>query len=167
VDTIADIDIPLLSASSIEELLSFSKEIDEDNGFILVDLGTENLELLEVLNENNQALVITILAPNAGCMALLPEAFDKTHCYILNAVEPRYDFQRAAAQFVQDMAEDNLIGTIRRDEALNEALGKLERLNIYAPASAALNDFDSIAQQILLMLGRQTMVKPKASAHVS
>ncbi|MFT8735899.1 MAG: cellulose synthase operon protein YhjQ/BcsQ [Zymomonas mobilis] len=146
-------DIPFLSSDNIEELYNASKEFEEDGGIVIADIGTEIAH--HTIPEEN-ILNISIISPNAGCMALFPEAFDKKHYYIINNENERYNFSRAASQFVQDMVQDNLIGIIRQDEAVNEALGKLQPLNLYQPESAALKDFNHCAHQLLRMIGINT-----------
>lgn len=154
-------EIPFLSVETMDELYQASQDF---SGITLADLGTE-IPKSSIAQEN--ILHISILSPNAGCMALFPEAFDKQHYYIINNENDRYNFPRAASQFVQDMVQDNLIGIIRQDEAVNEALGKLQPLHLYAPTSVALKDFDNCAHQLLRMIEMKVSHYAEVSADAS
>ncbi|MFT8451036.1 MAG: cellulose synthase operon protein YhjQ/BcsQ [Zymomonas mobilis] len=154
-------EIPFLSVETMDELYQASQNF---SGITLADLGT-GIPKSSIAQEN--ILHIPILSPNAGCMALFPEAFDKQHYYIINNENDRYNFPRAASQFVQDMVQDNLIGIIRQDEAVNEALGKLQPLHLYAPTSVALKDFDNCAHQLLRMIEMNISRHAEVSADAS
>lgn len=157
-------DIPFLSVDTMEELYKASEDFSEDGGITIADIGTE-ISKHSSFQENT--LSISVLSPNAGCMALFPEAFDKKHYYIINNENDRYNFPRAASQFVQDMAQDNLIGIIRQDESVNEALGKLQPLHLYAPACASLKDFDNCTYQLLRMIEMDTSRQAEGAADAS
>lgn len=68
--------------------------------------------------------------------------------FILNQLDDTHRFSRHAHIFLRELLGDALIGTVRRDEAVNEAAAMFEPISKYAPASAALSDMRAVAKAI-------------------
>jgi len=70
--------------------------------------------------------------------------------FILNQIDDTHRFSRHAHVFVRELLGEALIGTVRRDEAVNEAAAMFDPISKYAPASAALADMRQVAKAIAL-----------------
>lgn len=68
--------------------------------------------------------------------------------FILNQLDDTHRFSRHAHIFLRELLGERLIGTIRRDEAVNEAAAMFEPINKYAAASAALADIREVARAV-------------------
>jgi len=68
--------------------------------------------------------------------------------FILNQLDDTHRFARHTHMFLRELLGERLIGTIRRDEAVNEAAAMFEPIGKYAPASAALSDVAIVARSI-------------------
>ncbi|WP_150291966.1 cellulose synthase operon protein YhjQ/BcsQ [Sphingobium estronivorans] len=68
--------------------------------------------------------------------------------FVLNQLDDTHRFSRHTHIFLRELLGDRLIGTIRRDEAVNEAAAMFEPIGKYAPASAALSDVAQVAKRI-------------------
>ena len=73
--------------------------------------------------------------------------------YILNQLDDTHRFSRHTHIFLRELVGDQLVGTVRRDEAVNEAAAMFEPISKYAPASAALADIRTVAEGIEAMIG--------------
>lgn len=76
--------------------------------------------------------------------------------FILNQLDDTHRFSRHTHIFLRELLADRLIGTIRRDEAVNEAAAMFEPIGKYAPASAALSDIAHAAKRIEARAGLET-----------
>lgn len=68
--------------------------------------------------------------------------------FILNQLDDTHRFSRHTHIFLRELLGEQLIGAVRRDEAINEATAMFEPINKYAPASAALADIRDVASAI-------------------
>lgn len=68
--------------------------------------------------------------------------------FILNQLDDTHRFSRHTHIFLRELLGERLIGTIRRDEAVNEAAAMFEPIGKYAPASAALGDIAQVTKSI-------------------
>ena len=59
---------------------------------------------------------------------------------MLNHLDDTHRLSRHTHIFLRELFGSKLLGTIRRDEAVNEASAMFEPLARFAPASVALND---------------------------
>ena len=76
--------------------------------------------------------------------------------FILNQVDERRRLARDTTRFMGATIGDRLIGSIRRDEAVSEALAMMEPIAKYAPTSAAAADIVRVVDTIshLVSIGR-------------
>ena len=125
----------------------------EPEQVLIVDLASGDREMLRLLAP--RAIVrLCVVAPDPATLATLPQALgedlmDADHpLFVLNRLDDRARIERDVAALVRNLMGDRLIGTIRRDEAVREATGMMETLDRYAPASAALADFEALADRI-------------------
>jgi cellulose synthase operon protein YhjQ len=103
-------------------------------------------------------LHLCVLTTDAAAMAILPQlALSRPlmagggaqhSLYLLNQVDERRRLGRDAAKFLQRMVGERLIGSVRRDEAVNEALAMMEPITKFAPTSAATADFIRLGDTI-------------------
>ncbi len=95
------------------------------------------------------------LTPGPGSLAVLPLVdpetatvmLDKT-LFVLNHLDDRIRLSRNTRKFLNELFGDRIVGTVRRDEAVNEALATFEPLARYAPSSAALTDLAALGNRI-------------------
>lgn len=76
--------------------------------------------------------------------------------YLLNQVDHRRPVSESALAFVRHLAGDNLLGHVRRDEAVSEALAHMTPLRDHAPASAAWRDVETLAESLEQRLNQLT-----------
>ncbi|MFC0686625.1 cellulose synthase operon protein YhjQ/BcsQ [Novosphingobium clariflavum] len=89
-------------------------------------------------------------------LALLPQMFDEAGtdglsrtAFVINALDETRRLSRHGAAFVRELAGQRLVGRIRSDEAVPEAMAMLQPLSRYAPASAALSDVRAISGKLV------------------
>ncbi len=131
-----------------------------DPGHIwIVDVASEDRQLLELLMPRC-VLHICPLLPTAASLATLNRLsetapamkLDRT-VFVLNQLDDRQKLSRHSHSFVRDLFGDQLLATIRRDEAVNEALARFELISKYAPPSAALQDLRLFADAVEERIG--------------
>jgi len=131
-----------------------------DSGHVwIVDVASEDRHLLELLTPRC-ALHICPLLPTAASLATLNRLsetapamkLDRT-VFVLNQLDDRQKLSRHSHSFVRDLFGDQLLATIRRDEAVNEALARFELISKYAPTSAALQDLRLFADAVEERIG--------------
>jgi hypothetical protein len=91
---------------------------------------------------------LNLCAINAApdCASLLPgllaadDAAGVTRLFVINAFEPLRPLARHCEAMLRAMLGERLVGSIRRDAAVDEAQAMLMPLRWFAPASAALAD---------------------------
>ncbi len=117
-----------------------------DGRVIVADVAAGDNATRDALMKH-AAILVHVLAADAGSLAVLPQAMDvggrKPFC-VLNLIDERRALATDAVSFVRTVFGANLIGAIRRDEAVNEALGRLTEI---APGSAA-RDFEALGARI-------------------
>jgi cellulose biosynthesis protein BcsQ len=118
---------------------------------LIVDLASGDRTMFDLLLPL-AAQRLCVLAPEPAALAVLPQAFAEVPgrrsdppLFILNRVDDRSRLARDISHQFKGLLRERLIGIVRRDEAVNEAVAMMEPLGHYAPASAALADFKSIA----------------------
>lgn len=120
---------------------------------------TPALEALDHLAD----LHVAVLLSDATSLALLPQVthaggfFHKKPLLILNQVDSRRRLNRDVAAFIRHRAEDSLLGVVRDDESLAEAVAQQESILDYAPHAGAVQDILAISQRLseVLFGGRQ------------
>ncbi|SFF91896.1 Cellulose biosynthesis protein BcsQ [Novosphingobium sp. CF614] len=85
-------------------------------------------------------------------LALLPAMFGEAGeaglartAFVVNALDETRRLSRHGAAFIRELTGPRLIGRVRLDEAVPEAIAMLQPLARYAPASAALADVRLVA----------------------
>jgi len=142
-----------------EKLLADDDLSVRSNRLYIADVASEDRELLAMLLRHC-ALHICTLTPTADALATLPRlsdgkpvvALDRT-VFVLNKLDDRHRLSRHTESFMRDAFGEQLIGRVRRDEAVNEALARFEPLSRYAPNSAALPDLARFACAVERRLG--------------
>jgi cellulose biosynthesis protein BcsQ len=120
----------------------------------VADVASADHDLKDLLMPHAQLQICTLL-PHPVSLAALAKVQEGTPTvelsrtvYALNKVDDTHRFSRHTHIFLRELLGDRLIGTIRRDEAVNEAAAMFEPIGKYAPASAALADIVHIAHCI-------------------
>lgn len=143
----------------VSEIVASITAHNREDSVVIVDVASADRQLLGVLLADAD-LRICVLTPDPGALAALPLVFGGTRetqadrtVFLLNRSDDRLRLGRDIAAMLRGLLGDRLLGTIRRDEAVNEALAMMETLGSYAPASAALADFAKITD---LLVKRET-----------
>lgn len=91
------------------------------------------------------------LDPHPDTLALLPQVFEEAGseglqrtAFVINRLDDTRRLSRHNAAFIRELAGSRLIGRIRLDESVREAIAMLQPLAKYSPASAALGDVQRI-----------------------
>lgn len=112
---------------------------------VIVDVAAGDRDTRNLLTAAAD-LVLCVLAPDAGSLAVLPQAIQSQTPYcILNLVDERRAFATDAVTLLGATFGPKLLGAIHRDEAVNEALALLTEI---APGSTADSDFNALATRI-------------------
>lgn len=130
---------------------------------------TPALEALEGLAD----LRIAVLLSDATSLALLPQAIAAGRFFrhppsaerplqlILNQINVKRRLSRDIAAFVQQRTHGLLLGTVRQDEALAEAVAEQDNIFGYAPHSGAAQDIMAIAKRLnQSLIERSAIVAP-------
>jgi len=126
----------------------------EPEQVLIVDIASSDREMLRLLAPR-ATIRLCVVAPDPATLATLPQALSEDipapelPFFVLNRLDDRARIERDVAALLRDLMGERLIGTIRRDEAVREAAGMMETLDRYAPASAALADFEALADHIV------------------
>lgn len=149
-------------AAQAQSLLSTLKDVGllepSDDHVLVLDIPASNLQLAGELTAVAD-LHLCPLSATPDCLALLPEIFDglerhraeRTAFVFVNIDETRR-LARNAAGFARELLGPRLIGRIRHDESVPEAMAMLQVLSRYAPASAALADARALAETVAARL---------------
>lgn len=147
---------PSLPAERAAELLL---ERSEDGRISIVDLGIGRPGWRERLLPH-AAIEICPIVPSPVALAALTRvdsghsvmSLDRT-VFVLNQLDDRRRLSNDIHKLVRTLLGDQLLGIVRRDEAVNEALAAMKPLSVFAPASAALKDVDRLADALLARIG--------------
>jgi cellulose biosynthesis protein BcsQ len=126
---------------------------------VIVDIASADEDTWRML-QPHAALSLCVLAADAGSVAVLPRALalapadDKQLLFVVNQIDLRGRFNSDAAKLFERALGHRLVATIRRDEAVNEALASLEPLNVFAPKSAAASDIQDLSEVLSSILPR-------------
>ncbi|WHO37290.1 cellulose synthase operon protein YhjQ/BcsQ [Sphingobium sp. AP49] len=98
------------------------------------------------------ALHICTLQPRPGSLAALPKVEPGTPTidlpktgFVLNHLDDTHRLSRHTHIFLRELFGSKLLGTVRRDEAVNEASAMFEPIARFAPASVVLSDLRKLA----------------------
>lgn len=98
-----------------------------------------------------------------------PENITRTN-FVLNRVDETRRLSRHAAAFIRELVGPRLLGRVRRDEAVREAIAMLQPLDRYAPTSAALHDMRAVGEAVVPFLeapGRNWVPRTPPAAKVA
>ena len=130
-----------------------------DRRVCIVDLGAAPMAWRRALLPQ-AAIEICPLVPSPVALAALTQVDDAEPvlsltrtAFILNQLDDRRRLSNDIHKLVRTLFGDQLLGTVRRDEAVNEALAAMKPLAAFAPASAALNDIEQTASTLIARLG--------------
>jgi len=136
------------------EILATIESHDGEDSVVVVDVAAGDWRTLDLLLPT-AALRLCVLTPDPATLAALPLVYrdaqptrDDRTFFLLNRVDDRLRLGRDIAAMLRGLLGDRLFGTIRRDEAVGEALAMMETLASFAPASAALADFRAVAERL-------------------
>ena len=128
----------------------------------IVDIGTAqaarrsellphaDLEICAFVPSPIALAALTQVDPDEPVLAL------KRTMFVLNLLDDRRRLSNDIHKLVCTIMGDQLLGTVRRDEAVNEALAAMKPLAVFAPASAALHDIDKLTDALIAHLDLPT-----------
>lgn len=133
-----------------------------------VDISASDAELRDRLLPH-AALEICAITPTPIALAALTKVDADTPvielehtAFVLNQTDDRRRLSGDIHALIRTLMGDALLGTVRRDEAVNEALAAVKPLAAHAPTSAALSDLERLADALERRLG--LVHAPAASA---
>ncbi|TPG42573.1 ATPase [Sphingomonas koreensis] len=126
----------------------------DDDRVIIADVSAGSRDLRDMLMEVAQLHICTMM-PRPASLAALPKVMPgvptielaKT-VFVLNQLDDRRKLSRHSHLFVRELFGDQLIGVVRRDEAVNEALAMFQPIAKYAPSSVVLADFEVLTAAV-------------------
>ena len=136
----------------------------------VVDVAAGDRELKDRLMPF-ATLHVCVLTPTPAALSVLPRiepgtptvALTKTG-FVLNQIDDRLRLSRHSTTFFRKLFGEMLIGVVRRDEAVNEALGMVEGIPRLAPASVVLPDLAELTTAIEQRCGLSVAVAETAGA---
>jgi cellulose biosynthesis protein BcsQ len=147
---------PDLDAQEFADLLAAWRA---EGHICLVDIGTAgsgrrsqllahaDLEICTLVPSPIALATLTQVDPDEPVLALKRTAF------VLNQLDDRRRLSNDIHKLVRTMMGDQLLGTVRRDEAVSEALAAMKPLPVFAPASAALHDIERLTDLLIARIG--------------
>lgn len=116
----------------------------------LADMGTADETLLESVR-THAALELCVLTPSAEALSDVPSLVATSgpdRVYAVNKVDDTRSFGRHAASLLRELLGGQLVGAIRSDEAVVEAVAMMQPVVRHAPASAAARDINRMCAVI-------------------
>lgn len=165
-DTMVVSGVELLNGHALTEDKRFLDVLDQDDPGLfdphritLLDIASGSRTLKTRLLSHCD-LHICPLLPFAGSLATLPlvepgtpvAMLEKT-AFVLNQLDDTRRLSRHSHSFIRELLGDSLLGTVRRDEAVNEALAMFEPIARFAPSSVVRVDLDRLAHSVERRLG--------------
>lgn len=125
---------------------------------MVIDIpASEHAFARRVIPHANAHLCVLNAAPDT--LALLPRVLDEATpeadavtSFVINAVDETRRLARHTSAFIRELMGPRLIGRVRQDESVPEAIAMLQPLAKYAPSSAALADARAIGAAMVPML---------------
>lgn len=137
--------------------------LDGADKVLVLDVAAGDLGLARAVLPLARVHLCTLLAA-PECLSLLPDYIDaergcwSEHSVVaINRLDETRKLSRHTAAFLRELLGPRLIGRVRRDEAVPEALASLQYLSRYSPSSAALADTFALARALSPMLSRPTV----------
>ena len=145
----------------------------DDDRITFVDVASGDRELKQFLMDH-ATLHICPLLPQPGSLGALakvepdtPTVELKKTVFVLNQLDDRRRLSRHTRRFMQELLGDKLLGTVRYDEALNEAVAMFEPLSKFAPSSVLLPDLARLADALEARLGLAAADEPADAQRVA
>ncbi|MET0374178.1 MAG: cellulose synthase operon protein YhjQ/BcsQ [Rhizorhabdus sp.] len=165
-DTMVVNGVELLGGHAIAEEPRFLELLSGDHlslfdpaHLTLVDVGSDQRALkAKLLRHCN--LHICPLMPMPASLAMLPlvepgtvtTQLSKT-AFVLNQLDDTRRLSRHSHSFIRELLGHLLLGTVRRDEAVNEAIAMFQGIAKFAPASVTRVDLARLAEAVEARLG--------------
>jgi hypothetical protein len=73
--------------------------------------------------------------------------------FVLNQLDDRRQLSRHTHAFIRELVRDNLLGMVRYDEAINDALALFQPLDKHAPSSVLIPDIERLTDALQARLG--------------
>lgn len=133
---------------------------------VLFDLVRSRPDLSNLILAGADAVVLVLAASASSlAMASAAKAFlseGENRFVLINLDDVRIPLNKAVASYLEDQFKDRVIGRIRRDGAVDEALAGLETLSGLAPHSAAWTDMRTAFAGLLNRMNTlQIAAKPR------
>ena len=142
VDSIRAGDSPLLA----KDRIIFADIASEDHALrhFLMDYAT--LHVCPILPRPASLATLAKVEPGTPVVAL------KKTVFVLNQIDDRRRLSRHTHSFVQELVGEKLLGTLRYDEAINDALAMFQPLSKFAPSSALIPDIERLTDALQAQL---------------
>lgn len=99
---------------------------------------------------------LCVLNAAPDTLALMPQVLDEASpeniaatSFVINALDETRRLSRHTAAFIRELVGARLLGRVRLDESVPEAIAMLQPLAKYAPSSAALADVKAVAEALI------------------
>jgi chromosome partitioning protein len=142
----------------------------ESTAVHLLDLGSCGRGMRDRLLPH-AALELSPLVPSPIALAALtkvdadrPLLSLASTAFVLNRLDDRMRLSRDIHSLVRTLLGDQLLGTVRRDEAVNEAIAAMKPLEVFAPSSVALTDLAKVAEAVERRCGWQGSLPREVAA---
>ncbi|EIZ78059.1 putative ATPase [Novosphingobium sp. Rr 2-17] len=117
---------------------------------MVIDVPAGNIALAQALIPHSSGhLCVLNAAPDS--LAMMPQALDEASfeniartSFVINGLDETRRLSRHSAAFLRELVGPRLLGRVRLDEAVPEAIASLQPLSKYAPSSAALADIRAV-----------------------
>ncbi|WP_380779670.1 cellulose synthase operon protein YhjQ/BcsQ [Sphingomonas sp. R86520] len=126
----------------------------DDERVVFADVSSADVALKAKLLRH-AALHLCVLTPQPTSLAALSKVQPGTAtvdleqtAFVLNQVDDTRKLSRHSQIFLRALFGDNLIGTVRRDEAVNEALASFQPILRYAKQSVVLPDLVALTAAV-------------------
>jgi len=137
---------------SPEDRLAFLTGVSGVSEVVVADLSSLDLASRREICAR-ASINLCILSADAGSINSLPRAIDEQLAmpnvrFVINNVDQRRRVAVEAMTLFEATLGSDIIGAIRRDEAVNEATASMEPLASFAPTTAAARDISVLASAI-------------------
>ena len=126
----------------------------DDSRIVIADISSADLRIKNALLPH-AALHLCVLMPRPASLAALtmvqpgtPTIELERTAFVLNQADDTLKLSRHSQIFLRDLFGDDLIGTIRRDEAVNEALASFKPIARHAPESVVLPELNRLVRAV-------------------
>jgi len=156
---IADVNLIGASAPQQKKMLRDRAQdgafAEDDLHVVIADIASGDRDLFDALIPYADLNLSALLPDPASLASLTQLARDvsiskmKKTAFVLNQLDDRRKLSRHTHRFVQEIFGEQLIATVRRDEAVLEALANFETLSKGAPQSVVLPDLEKLTDAVL------------------